>query len=322
MYFSLLTFLFVLHFVALTFALRCSVCHQSLVFNSSETINTARPECRVTYSDSQMCMSVLSIDYESKTANVTFNHLHEQEIIFTNGHMISTNSIKIWFSKDVVFHDVQAFCFNSTICAEDMNKIYKRMKNFNDVELRTKLQERLYSAQLNSPDLTCANNQGQTIQCQNGFCHLVCRGPTSVDRICVSQGQGTNPSGIVIKTTTNPALYTERSYIYACNKPMCNGVEIEASVQQLLEQYELMPSPQTIVTITDSPVTSKSTSIGTASRPVMATNSTLPAKSSTRSNSGRRNTTTLTTTTEKSKANRMMTFQWIASLLIIVILYL
>ena len=128
MYFSLLTFLFVLHFVALTFALRCSVCHQTLAFNSSETINTERPECRVTYSDSQMCMSVLFIDYESKTANVTFNHLHEQEIIFTNGYMISSSSIKIWFSKDVVSHDMQSFCFNSTICAEDMNKIYKRSK--------------------------------------------------------------------------------------------------------------------------------------------------------------------------------------------------
>jgi len=38
----------------------------------------------------------------------------------------------------------------------------------------------------------------------------------------------------------------ETMFTYACNKPMCNGVETDAQVQQLLQQYVVSP---TLVTI-------------------------------------------------------------------------
>jgi len=120
------------------------------------------------------------------------------------------------------------------------------VKNFDHVELRAKLRERLYSVQLNVHNLTCSNNQGQTVLCPNGFCRLIRRGISNVDRICVSQGTGSNPSGIIIQLDSMDGFNNETMFTYACNKPMCNGVETDAQVQQLLQQYVVSPTSVTM----------------------------------------------------------------------------
>jgi hypothetical protein len=259
-----------------TLAIDCLKCDQTLKLNFSEVLNTTVPGCHETVQSDRLCFSRLSIEFKNKTASVTFNQLSEQTLIFSNGHKMTTNSITVWFNKDITTQSYESICSDTSTCVEDVNKTYNiskfdeykyrsslkinsktkmffsiffvffLVKNFEHVELRTKLRERLYSVQSHVHNLTCSNNQGQTVFCPNGFCRLIRRGISNVDRICVSQGTGSNPSGIIIQLYSMDGFNNETMFTYACNKPMCNGVETDAQVQQLLQQYVVSP---TLVTL-------------------------------------------------------------------------
>jgi hypothetical protein len=128
------------------------------------------------------------------------------------------------------------------------------VKNLKYEELRTKLRERLYADILNVFNLTCSDNEGQIVNCPNGFCQLARKGISIVDRRCIPQGNGTNPSGIIISSNSIEGPNAEATFIYACNKAMCNGAETDTQVRQLLIVYGLLPSSddisQVITTIT------------------------------------------------------------------------
>jgi hypothetical protein len=117
-------------------------------------------------------------------------------------------------------------------------------------------------------NLTCSDNQGQTVPCSNGFCQLIRNGISNVDRKCIPQGEGVNPSGILIGSNSPEVPDDEQTLIYACNKPMCNGAETDAQIRQLLVQYELLPSSYIsasntteTTTLVTNPTTSRSTNV-------------------------------------------------------------
>ncbi len=114
------------------------------------------------------------------------------------------------------------------------------MKNLKHEELRTKLSQHLYTPLSYIADLKCSNNQDQTVDCRNGFCQLTRKGISTVDRRCAPQGTGANPSGILISSNSMEGPDAEATFIYACNKAMCNGADTDAKVRQLLIEYELL----------------------------------------------------------------------------------
>lgn len=289
MFWYLVSSVLIFYLPTTTLAIECLKCNQALKFNSSEMLNTTAPACTKTHKQNHLCTAMLSIEFENKNASVIFDHLSEQELIFSNRYNWTKNSITIWFDKDITTQSFQSVCSNSAICVDDVNKTYNKskfdkykyrlkctllsffvVKNFKHVELRTKLKERLYSGHSNVYNLTCSNNQGQTIECPNGFCRLIRRDISNVDRICVSQGPSNNPSGILIQSNSMEGLNTEIMFIYACNKPMCNGVETDAYVQQLLKQYE--PSPSSIAIASNiTETTPSTTTISSKGNSVMVT---------------------------------------------------
>ncbi len=123
------------------------------------------------------------------------------------------------------------------------------MRTFKHEELRTKLKEHLYSDNLIDPKLVCADNQGKTIDCANGFRQLTGNLTSTIDRRCISQSKGTNPSGIQIDSTSMEGFGNGTTIIYACNKAMCNGADTYDKVRQLLNDYGIFgtqnspPSP-------------------------------------------------------------------------------
>ncbi|CAF4258676.1 unnamed protein product, partial [Rotaria sordida] len=82
-------------------------------------------------------------------------------------------------------------------------------------EVQTKLRELLHSDQSYVFNLTYSNNQNQS--------------------------ENINRSGIIIELNTMEGPDTEASFTYVCTKPMCNGIQTYAQVQQLLLQYGLSP---------------------------------------------------------------------------------
>jgi hypothetical protein len=116
------------------------------------------------------------------------------------------------------------------------------VKDFNVTALRTRLLENLHSDISLVANLTCANNQGQVVPCANGYCQLARQGLSLVDRTCVPQGKGANPSGIMISSNTMEGPNAEARFVYACNKPMCNGAETDLKMRQALVQSGLLQS--------------------------------------------------------------------------------
>ncbi len=106
-------------------------------------------------------------------------------------------------------------------------------------ELRTKLREYLYISLSHNYNLTCSDNQNQTIACPNGFCQLTGNFTSTIDRKCVSHGNGTNPSGILIGSNSMEGSDAIETIAYACNKAMCNGADADKKVRQLLIDYGL-----------------------------------------------------------------------------------
>ncbi len=107
----------------------------------------------------------------------------------------------------------------------------------------------MYTPRLYVSDLTCSDNQGQTVNCINGFCHLTRVGISTVDLRCVPEGKGANPSGITIASNIIERSDATVTISYACNKAMCNGADTDAKVQQLLIEYELWGAESSAVTI-------------------------------------------------------------------------
>jgi len=99
------------------------------------------------------------------------------------------------------------------------------------------LRQHLYTPNSHVSDLTCSDNQNQTVNCPNEFCQLIRKGISNVDRRCVPQGKSANPSGIIISSNSMEEPDAETIVSYACNKVMCNGAEIDIQVQQL--HYEV-----------------------------------------------------------------------------------
>ncbi|CAF0845891.1 unnamed protein product [Rotaria sp. Silwood1] len=179
------------------------------------------------------------------------------------------NGTMIWFSKKKVFHSLQSICTDSTACEEDVNTTYNRMKNLKYDEIQTKLSNLLHSDQSFVANLTCSNNNDQSIQCPNGYCQLTRKGTSNIDRQCVPQSSNINPSGIMIQSNTVEEPDAEASLTYACTKPMCNGIRADEQVQNLLVQYGLLPVLNTIPVVqeTTTTTTTTTTTIHTSSQP-------------------------------------------------------
>ena len=190
--------------------------------------------------------------------------------------------------------------------------------------------------------LTCANNQGQAVSCPNGFCQLTRKGLSVVDRTCVPQGRGSNPSGIMISSNTMEGPETEALFVYACNKPMCNGAETDLKIRQALVQSGLLrssylspselTSPMTteITTMTSRIINSNTTGITTLTSRIINSNITGVTSSVTTSGTNTpirsSNTTTANTPTTSTNAatttfrQTIINYQWMLFLIMTVFL--
>ena len=108
-------------------------------------------------------------------------------------------------------------------------------------------------------DLTCSNNKGETVPCPNGFCQLSTSGSTILDRKCVPQGNGVNPSGVLVGLTNFGESVSEETVVYACNKPMCNGIETGGKVRSLLYEYKLVNTNELVASTTTTTTTTTAT---------------------------------------------------------------
>ncbi|CAF2464351.1 unnamed protein product [Rotaria sp. Silwood2] len=140
--------------------------------------------------------------------------------------------------------------------------VFFLVKNLKYVEVQTKLGELLHSDQSFVVNLTCSNNYNQSIECPNGYCQLIRRGTSNIDRKCIPQGGNINPSGIMIESNTMEGQDAESTFTYACTKQMCNGITTGEEVQTLLMQYGLLPTPDII-----SPSVQETTTAQTLSKP-------------------------------------------------------
>jgi len=121
-----------------TLAIECLKCDQTLKLNSLEVLNTTMPGCHTTFQSGHLCFSRLSIEFENKNASVTFNHLSEQTLIFSNGHKMTINSITVWFNKNVTTQSYESICTDTATCVEDVNKTYNISK-FDEYKYRSSL---------------------------------------------------------------------------------------------------------------------------------------------------------------------------------------
>jgi hypothetical protein len=128
MLFDLVTFIFILYWPTATLAIECLKCYQDLKLDSSDVLNTARPECSKSYEPGQMCVGTLAMRFEHKNATITFSHLSEEVMILSNGNRIVKNSTKIFFNKDITLHMSQSFCTDSADCVQDINNTYNKSK--------------------------------------------------------------------------------------------------------------------------------------------------------------------------------------------------
>lgn len=124
----LITILLIFYLSPPTLAIKCLECYQALGLDSSDFLNTSTLQCYDKYKPSQMCTSVLSIEFENNNATVIFDHLPEQVMVLSHEHKMSRNSMTIWFDKNITTLSFQSICANSKICVEDMNKTYNTSK--------------------------------------------------------------------------------------------------------------------------------------------------------------------------------------------------
>ncbi|CAF1221587.1 unnamed protein product [Adineta steineri] len=243
-------------------------------------------------------------------------------------------SILIGSSMDITTISFQSMCLNSSGCVEDVNTTYNMMKTFKHDEFRGKLRERLYFSNPYVHDLTCSNNQDESVPCPNGFCRLIRGDESHVDRSCVSQGLGINPSGIFIQSNTEGRSNTTTIFTYACNKPMCNGAETDAYVKQLIDEYELSSivlatTAETTKTVTPSTTITVTTSrtVTTTTKPMVTTTEKPAVVTPLATNKPATITTEDSTTTTTPESNAAlgilyvtcMNFQWILPLVITIL---
>ncbi len=184
-------------------------------------------------------------------------------------------------------------------------------------ELRTKLREYLYISLSHNYNLTCSDNQNQTIACPNGFCQLTGNFTSTIDRKCVSHGNGTNPSGILIGSNSMEGSDAIETIAYACNKAMCNGADADKKVRQLLIDYGLFgtkiaPPPSSAMTTSQNSemTTPQSSETKTPQNSAMTTsqNSEMTTPQSSE-------TTTPQNSAMTTSYQTMMNFQWVLLLI-------
>jgi hypothetical protein len=136
MLYYLTTFALIFYLPPATLAIQCIQCEQKLKLNSSEVLqlnftevlNTTTSQCIKKNELGDMCLASLSIDFESKTADVSFSHFPDQALIFSNGNKITIDTITISFNKNIASQSIQFLGIDSQAGVEDLNKTYNKSK--------------------------------------------------------------------------------------------------------------------------------------------------------------------------------------------------
>jgi len=129
MFYHFATFVLILYLPVAALAIECLQCYQELKFNSSNVLNTTRPECQKKTESGDMCLFFLLIDFENQNATANFGHVPDQTPILSNENKIIIDSITIWFNKNITSRIFQLYSFDSVAGAEDLNKTYNKSKH-------------------------------------------------------------------------------------------------------------------------------------------------------------------------------------------------
>jgi len=128
MFWLLAIFTFVSQLPLIAAYFHCFKCSQTLVLNSFQSITITRPECQLKNETSTMCMAELRIDYEQNNASVLFDGLSQDLLNVSDGTVIITHNMQIFFDRPRLQRTIQVYCFRNRSCIENINEIYRTSK--------------------------------------------------------------------------------------------------------------------------------------------------------------------------------------------------
>jgi len=120
--------------------------------------------------------------------------------------------------------------------------------------IQSSLADLLYTTESNSA-LTCADANGASIPCQDGFCRSITDGNGFVTLSSCMKFKDITPAyGLIAQKVKTSDLDTPAATLtYTCNKPMCNSKETAKEVISQLATAGIIPEPGTITTTTTQP---------------------------------------------------------------------
>lgn len=129
MFWLLVTCTLVLQISIATASFHCVKCARTLIFNSSESIDTPGPECALKNESSTMCMATLEMDYEQNNASVLFDGFSQDSLNVSEITTIITHSMQISLDTSKMKRTIQVYCSQNRSCIEEINRLYKTSKS-------------------------------------------------------------------------------------------------------------------------------------------------------------------------------------------------
>ncbi|UJR23161.1 hypothetical protein I4U23_026180 [Adineta vaga] len=216
----------------------CYECSQRMILNSPHPLRIPT-NCTLKNETSTTCMATLRLDFEQNNGSMILDGLSRDLLNFSDHTTIITHNMQILFDSQKLERTFQIYCFENESCINDLYRIYELSKRHNIIELREKLQSKLYNSS-DSTYLSCENNQNETIPCPNGYCQLINNGESDYTRNCIPEGFSILPPGIFIASSMVNDFDTKAPFMYICNQNMCNNMELAEYVQNSLTQYGLL----------------------------------------------------------------------------------
>ncbi|CAF1282000.1 unnamed protein product [Adineta ricciae] len=236
----------------------CRQCSQTFALNIQ--LGQVPVGCPLKNGTSTICVATLRLDFAENNAAVTLDGLLQESLNDSNGTRLITHSTKMRFDTSEFERTVQVYCFSNDSCFSDISYIHDLGRRLQVGRSRAELQPDLYNSSHATDDLSCDNNQNQTIPCPNGLCQLIYDGESQYIRNCIPNGFSVLPPGIFIASSMIDSFKNESSFIYICNRNRCNNMSMARKVRQTLKDYGLLePFYETPIYVLETTTTTATT---------------------------------------------------------------
>lgn len=128
MFYYLAAFILILYLSGGTLADQCLNCNYDMNLTSSEVLNATHSECGEKTKPSDLCLSMLSIEFDKQTASMYSGDVPERSLALSNGNTIITDLTTLMFKNSLTSRSITWIGADNAASVPKLNDIYRQSK--------------------------------------------------------------------------------------------------------------------------------------------------------------------------------------------------